>query len=343
MRHFPNFGRAFTKAVDAGESARLESLISELERDVRDAFLQFLRDTTSEDMVSAVADRLERGDVQGALDLINVHIEAMGGTFPRIFIDAATAETSALIGQVRPLQPTVGVTFDPSYPAAADLMRANKLEFVTRFTDTQAAATRAALAEALDTGAGIQDTARAFRESIGLTEDQVRAVNSYERLLRANSRLALDRVLRDRRFDPTVERAVQTGEPLSEDQINLMVDRYRARALASRAETLARTETIKTMSQAQDAAMEQTMAAAKIEPGRVEQTWNTIIDGRERFTHEILDGQVRPFGVPFQSVSGALLRYPGDPSAPAAEIINCRCHRTFRILSLQEMEDRKAA
>lgn len=332
-----NFSLRFVKSVNADEAARLERLLTGLEDDVRAAFLQFLRDTNSDEMVEVVADRLERGDVDGALTLVNTHIEAMGNVLPRIFIEAATAETTALIAQVKPLQPTVGVSFDPSYPRAAELMQANKLEFVTNFTEQQAAATRAALTEALEVGRGTEATARAFRESIGLTEDQVRAVANFERLLRNNSREALTRVLRDHRFDPTVERAVETREPLSEPQINRMVDAYRARTLADRAHTIARTEANGTMAEAQEEAFAQTMTRANIPAERVEQTWNTTMDGRERFTHGSMNGQVRPYGVPFQSPSGAKLMRPGDASAPAAETVNCRCKRTFRIKSLAEV------
>lgn len=56
------------------------------------------------------------------------------------------------------------------------------------------------------------------------------------------------------------------------------------------------------------------------------------MDGRERATHGDLNGQTRAFvGGVYRSSSGAVLRYPGDPQAPPAEIINCRCHETFRL------------
>ena len=47
-----------------------------------------------------------------------------------------------------------------------------------------------------------------------------------------------------------------------------------------------------------------------------------------RHTHQILNAQeVTGMDLPFQSPSGALLRFPGDTGlgAGAEEIINCRC------------------
>lgn len=51
---------------------------------------------------------------------------------------------------------------------------------------------------------------------------------------------------------------------------------------------------------------------------------NSTPDARTRETHRAADGQTRTVGEPF-TVGGASLKYPGDPSAPPAEVIGCRC------------------
>lgn len=52
-----------------------------------------------------------------------------------------------------------------------------------------------------------------------------------------------------------------------------------------------------------------------------------------RDTHAAMNGQKRMQGEPFQSPSGALLMYPGDPtSALPEEVINCQCQITTRVL-----------
>ena len=63
-------------------------------------------------------------------------------------------------------------------------------------------------------------------------------------------------------------------------------------------------------------------------PGWVKE-WHTEMDGRERPSHRRADGQVRPLNEPFL-VGNSLMRYPGDPTAPADEVINCRCDMIIR-------------
>ncbi|MEU2585323.1 phage portal protein [Streptomyces avermitilis] len=66
-------------------------------------------------------------------------------------------------------------------------------------------------------------------------------------------------------------------------------------------------------------------AAEGAGPG-VARTWITRQDARVRPAHKALQGKTLPVGVPFQvGTDGAQLRYPGDPFAPIALTINCRC------------------
>jgi hypothetical protein len=330
--------RAFAKAdpdlfATTAERERLEALLTALESRLRRAFQTFLDQATDEAVVAQVSERLERGDVDGALDLIQPYIDQLGITLPRMYDAAATAETAALVEQIKPLRPTIGISFDPGNPRAAALMRENQLKFVTAFTDAQRAATREALTTGLERGQGFIAPSRVFRDSIGLTANQTQQTESYRRALQSADRNALTRALRDRRFDPSVEAAIDGRRPLTPDKIDTMVGRYRERQLAYRAETIARTESRKVLSEAQVEAMTQTMAATGIQPEDVEKTWLCTLDGRERLTHHMLHGQTRPFAGVFNSVSGAVLRYPGDGAAPASEICNCRCGMTFRILA----------
>ena len=59
--------------------------------------------------------------------------------------------------------------------------------------------------------------------------------------------------------------------------------------------------------------------------GVVEQVeWLSSGDAATRETHLLADGQRVDFGETFD-VGGAALAFPGDPSGPAGETINCRC------------------
>jgi hypothetical protein len=160
---------------------------------------------------------------------------------------------------------------------------------------------------------------------IGLTETQSQWVRNYERELRENPLLSLDRALRDKRFDGLVRRAGAEGaEPLTETQIGNMVRTYSNRALRYRAENIARTEALTSLHQGQQQAMEQAITAG-VDVSSGTGIWRATHDDRTRDSHAFMDGQERPWGEPFMDGDGNALLYPGDPTAPPETTINCRC------------------
>lgn len=89
-----------------------------------------------------------------------------------------------------------------------------------------------------------------------------------------------------------------------------------------RAELIARTESCTTMNAGSTALYQS--------EGIEQKEWISVQDDRTRDSHLIMDGVVVPitdkFEVPATSQSdGAWMEYPGDPTAPASEVCNCRC------------------
>lgn len=314
----------FDKSV-ASERLRIEELMASMESRVRRAFAEYVQRSTSEAVLRQVREALERRDISLALEIASGHAVLLGDVITGVFTGVARAEVAALGNQIKDAR--VSLSFDPSYPRAATIMRQNRLSLVSEFTEQQRQVTRRELVGALQRGDGMLDAARAFRNSIGLTSSQLDAVANYRRLLESGDKQALNRTLRDARFDGSVARAARDNEPLGAEKINRMVERYRARTLAWRAETIARTETIKTLNQARQEALSQVVEQASIAPTNVSRTWRSTRDMRVRDTHAAMDGQQRGMREPFVSPSGARLMTPGDPSlgAPGSEIINCRC------------------
>ena len=85
-----------------------------------------------------------------------------------------------------------------------------------------------------------------------------------------------------------------------------------------RAATIARTET----HNAALAAIFETATYRRI-PVRTKQWW-AVMDEKTRPAHAAAHGQTVPFGQPF-NVGGYTMDRPGDESAPAELVINCRC------------------
>lgn len=309
---------------------RLDALLAQQEKAIGNAFREFIR-TVGRDgpVLTAILDKLERGDVAGAMQIVDSYVASMGNVLPAVMhaVGAATAtELAALIPDVK-----LAVSFDPSFPRAAEIIQANRLQFVTDFTEAQRLSTVQALARAYREGTGTLSTARAFRDSIGLTPYQENVVANYQTLLESGSRQALDRALRDRRFDPTIERAIEQSRPLTPKQIETMVGRYRARFLAYRAETIARTEGVRATSMAREESLSQMIDQTGISESRIDRIWNPIGDKRTREWHQSMKGQKRGRNEPFTDGLGNSLMYPGDPAAPAETVINCRCGTTFSV------------
>jgi hypothetical protein len=320
----------FAKRKSA-DHERVEQLVQKLERSVKRAFLAFVANVQSPEIMRQVAELIGRNDIEGALAIVDRYIMRLAPVLSDVFIAAARSEVVALADQVKSWAPSAGIAFDPSNEAAAALMRDAQLQFIREMTSSQRDTIRQALTQGLMDGSGPREMARAFRNAIGLTARQEEAVRNYRRLLETGSAEALDRDLRDRRYDRSVERSDRTGEPLKADAIDRMEAAYRRRYIAYRAETIARTETARVTGEARQEAIRQTLGDAGIDAELVERVWRSTPDRRVRHTHRVMSGQKVGLEEAFTSPSGAKLRFPGDPLAPASETVACRCVVVNRI------------
>lgn len=308
---------------------RLDALIDDLEAEVADGFREFIRSVNSEEVFGQISDLLEAGDIEGALAIVDSYGVRFASILPGIQNAAGTAAAAELASMAG--RAALAISFDPSHPRAAAMARANRLMLIREFTDEQRLATRQALERAFTEGTGTAGAARAFRGSIGLTSAQEGWVASYEQLLRSRDKRALERALRDRRFDKTTLTAIQLDRPLTEAQISARVERYRLRALMMRSETISRTEAVRATSQAREEALVQMLEQTGIDARRVVRVWHSTRDARVRDWHRSMQDQRRPIGVRFEDGHGNQLLYPGDPQAPGETTINCRCTLTFEV------------
>ena len=66
----------------------------------------------------------------------------------------------------------------------------------------------------------------------------------------------------------------------------------------------------------------------------MQREWRSVWDGRTRYSHRQLDGQVRGIDEPFDSPLGPIM-FPGDPNADPANVWNCRCRTSARVNGLE--------
>jgi hypothetical protein len=190
-------------------------------------------------------------------------------------------------------------------------------------------------------GRNPRDIARTVKESIGLTAKQEASVQNFERLLRENKKEALNRALRDKRFDRSILSSINNQNDLSEDIIQKMKSRYRERFIRHRSETIARTEAIRLVSKGNDEFWQQAVRDGVVPQEKLRRKWLPTADGRTREAHRAIPS-LNKNGVglnePFKTPYGPLL-YPGDRSSAGssgANVINCRCAVITRITTKGE-------
>jgi hypothetical protein len=333
---------------------RWQDLIDQWEVSLRKAFLESVYALRDSVQIEQVARMLERGDIPGAIRAV--------GLDPALFrpLDKGIADAfeagGRFTGNTFPVARAadglrVVFQFNIRNPSAEAWLRSYSSEKITEIVDDQREVIRTHLTAGMQNGdnprtvalelAGRinKDTGKREGGVLGLTSSQAEWVRAYRDELASESPTdALTRNLRDKRFDAAVRKAEATGEPIPADVQEKMVRAYANRALRYRAETIGRTEAMASLHQSQEEATQQGLNAGVIQASNLKEIWRSARDKRVRDTHRALDGQTINRGERFRSPSGALLRYPGDPDAPGAEVIGCRCWRELSYSFLNGVE-----
>jgi hypothetical protein len=302
------------------DGLRLLGLLNAAEPRVQRRFLELIDAQREIANLERIADLLERGDFTAALSQLDEASGALSTTLEGVFAAAGLSAAELLRADTDTL-----IEFNQLNQRAVFSLQETRARLIRELSFQQQQATLAALVNAQVRGATLFEQARAIRDSIGLTAVQQQAVDSYRRALEAGNADALARALRDRRFDGTVARAVSGDITLSTAQIDRMVERYRQRSLAHRAETIARTESLAAIHAGDEEMWQQAIDDGIVTEESFVNQWVTVGDARVRDSHSSMNGQRREFKDPFISGNGARLRFPGDPRAPASEVVHCRC------------------
>jgi hypothetical protein len=319
-------------ATDA--ASRISRLIAYQEKRFQEVFRQAIKSIQNEFTLAQLADLLAQGKLEEALAGVERAARLLGSAYGDSLASSARSSAAFLNRAL-----TVAIAFDVSNHRAVSMMQQNTLRLVQGFTAEQKRLVRRVMTEAIAEGMNPRNQARLFRETIGLTERQARAVQNYRKSLLAVGRNpeltgpALQRRLRDKRFDRTVVRALREGQTIPQERIDRMVNRYRQRYVNYRAETIARTEALRSVHQGNELMYQQAYENGDIKPSEVLRTWISTGDDRTRDSHAMLHGEQRAPDEGWEVGIGGMLMYPGDPSAPPEETIQCRCSLTTRLSS----------
>lgn len=239
-----------------------------------------------------------------------------------------------------------GRKFDMTEQEVTDWLNDRARQFVERVNEQQAEAIRLIILNGRLTGRSpreiVQDilgrktlTSRRQGGVVGRTDSQAQwLINAREELASGDpSKMNdyLNRKLRDRKFDRLVKRYIKRERRVNQADIDKIVSAYSQNLLRQRAKMIAQTQVHTAFEKGRRDAWEQAVRAGTVNPDDLRKKWRSERDKRVRLTHRALNGNSEPFDQPFVSPSGATLMYPGDPSAPASEVVNCRCNLLYSV------------
>lgn len=209
-----------------------------------------------------------------------------------------------------PVKKTVNFAFDNLSPDVVRAVKQLESRVITDLEDSVRETVRQRVLRGIVDGESASKIARDLRSVVGLSPSQQTAVDTYEKLLRDGSKRALDRQLRDKRFDKTVAKG-----SLSDEQVTRMTEAYRKRSIAHNADTVARTAVLDSQKLGQALSYEQAVQQGIIDGSQLQKTWVGVMDDRERDEHVAMEGET----VAYDST------YSNGEDIPGESTYNCRC------------------
>ena len=329
------------------------AMVDRLAPTVRRAFLQSVADIKGEAQQIAVISALNNGDIEGAIQLLNLRPELFGPLDDAIraaYYQGGVEAMRALPRLPDPLSAgRLVARFDARNPRAEEWLTRFSSNLIVEITDAQVAMVRERLTANMIAGVSPRSaaldlvgrtnklTGRREGGVIGLDSNRLAQADRAFAQLRSGDpgqmRAYLNRRMRDRRLDSVVRAAIRDGKPVSAADARRLTGRLTQRLLRDRGETIARTELLGALHAAQDEGLEQLIENGQITREQVTSEWDAANDSATRDSHRAMDGQIADDQGIFTTGAGYRMRHPGDRSlgAPAEEIIKCRCRKRTSI------------
>ncbi|MGX5827368.1 head morphogenesis protein [Mesorhizobium sp. 43Arga] len=329
---------------------RFEQLVADLMPKLRQAFLEAIDDITTNIVLRRIVERLERGDINGAIsamDLDPAAFRPLDEAIRAAFNGGGVATVDAMPTLRDPSGHRIVVRWDARNLAAEQWVRDHSAQLVTGIVQDQTIAIRTALETGLARGdnptktavsvVGRVSTVTGRREGglIGLTTVQGEYVaRARQELLSGEPdqlRAYLNRQCRDKRFDRTITAAIRDGKPIPTDLVTRITGRYADGLLKLRADTIGLHETFAALGASKDIAFRQQIEKGSLRADVVTKGWRHTPQKHGREQHEAMQGQVVAFDQPFTAPDGTSIPYPHAPGVPTRHTLGCKCFAEYKV------------
>ena len=325
-----------------------DELVEQLSLELQQVFLQVISRITNEALLVELIEKIKAGDPEAVFLILGMsksslrpiilqieNIYEQGGNF-------ASAEYPKYLDTP---QGRIVFYFDARNQRGENWLKYKSSELITNITEDTRVNVRNIVTEGLAQGRNPRSTALDIvgrinpltnkREGgvVGLTTGQEIWVRNFRSRLENLDDKYFDAELRDKRFDKTVQAAIDSGRPLPREAVDNLVGKYRNSVLRHRAEVISRTETLEALSKSDYESIEQLIETGAIKRAAVQLEWDDVGDRRTRNEHRAMRGQTVPIGQPFITPSGVKMMHPHDRSlgATGKDVVNCRC-RTKKVI-----------
>lgn len=176
--------------------------------------------------------------------------------------------------------------------------------------------------DAIRAGQHPRTAAREIRSMLGLAPNQRSAIENFRSMLERGDRTALTRTLRDKRYDPTLRKALGArGTGLSRTQVEAMTTAYRRRMIAHNAETQALSIAFEAQKRGQRIAWLDAVDRGVIPRAALWRRWRGVDDSRRRESHEAMEGEEAHVDQ----------TYSNGQTVPGDDEYRCRCIDVFYV------------
>lgn len=314
---------------------------------VSGAFLEAIANIRKRINTSLLERLIKSKDVSAAVDSVRISerdFTALDLALTAAFNDGGSKIADTIPPTTGPNGGTLHVVFDARNPTAERIARTMTGDLIREIVDDQREVIRQHIEAGIAAGQNPRTTALVLagtinkstgrREGgvIGLTRMQEQWQRNYAMEIASSNpsdlKKALDRALRDKRFDASIRKAIATGQPIPAATQARMRVAYRNNSLFYRAEVISRNETLKAMGLAQTETFRQAIERNEVEADTIIRKWLTAKDERVRHTHRLIPSMNKDgvgWDEPFKTPTGPSLHAPHDRD------IMCRCRELINI------------
>lgn len=335
-------------AVQSGQRALFEALVAKYGKKIADAFINAINDLRANVDLQLLVKALAENDINAAESALHLDQAALAKLRTAI-TETYDAGGQTAVSGMPVLRDAAGaklvIRFDPGHQRAEQWLKEESSTLIKNLIDPEPI--RDALAAGMRAGSNPLQTAldlvgRVDRASgkrtgglIGLSRPQAEYLQSAQEELASTDpkllRNYLARNLRDRRYDKSVLKAIESGEPIPVQTQQSAAISYSNRLLKARADLIGKQESFAALETAKAESYQQVIDRGAVAQSAVRKKWHHFANEHPRLQHIAMNGTAVGISQRFILPDGTAMRFPHDPSAPIRQTAGCYCQADYKI------------